>query len=199
MGMDFNRSSSASKLLDVIMGHGIADFAEKMDKKTNTKLKKVYAQLNDDQKKRLQEIRSTLDWLSTHFPKAFAQDPKAIKALKIGIDKDIIATFSAETVISKSKLRQAIKYYTGHHCYQKLLQTQGSPRIDLEGKVIDSVSAEHAEMARTLAEKRKKPTRPPKAPRQATARNAKTGRSQPFKNTPVIKVKRRRKFSRTVD
>ncbi len=78
--------------------------------------------------------------LCATFPNAFFPKGAAKRPLKIGIFQDIIA-LGAD--ISKRKLRQALRDYTGGPLYLKALKA-GEHRIDLDGYNAGFVTEDHA-------------------------------------------------------
>ncbi len=91
--------------------------------------------------------RAREEWLPaliSRYPKAFFDDPKARKPLKVGIHKDILADDSNQ--LASYQLTSALRWYTGALGYQLSIQPD-APRIDLQGEAVGAVSAEDAKAA----------------------------------------------------
>lgn len=105
-----------------------------------------------------QRIRA-LQWLQQQFPAAFDTSLR-IRPLKIGIVEDIMqySTQASEHNISRSKLREAIRFHTQRLDYLVSLKLQ-EIRIDLQGNPIEPVSQEDAQQAarkiKKLSEKKR--------------------------------------------
>ncbi len=92
------------------------------------------------------EISHTIDLLKTRYPKAFSHP---IKPLKIGIVDDISKDSEFMQNISKSKIRKALKYYTGSFMYLKSIINE-QIRIDLNGDDSGDISEENKEYAKKM-------------------------------------------------
>jgi sRNA-binding protein len=90
-------------------------------------------------------------YFSKLYPNCFSNTPKP---LAIGIDKAIIveeAKKSDEEQITLKALRRFLGKYTRSVAYKEAMQS-GSSRINLQGKEVDKVTPEHAEIARISLE-----------------------------------------------
>lgn len=94
-----------------------------------------------------EHIKEALELLYVHFPKAFIKEGDC-KPLKIGILEDLKTRIVGIEGLSISKVRAAVRVYTTRLRYFYSVR-EGAKRVDLDGKEVDSVTAEHAEYART--------------------------------------------------
>lgn len=71
--------------------------------------------------------------------------------LKIGILEDVFAKISElqDETISKRSIRKALVYYTRAHLYKNAL-IEMKDRVDLDGNVVEEVSLEHKNQAKTI-------------------------------------------------
>jgi len=119
----------------------------------------------------------TIVALADLFPQCFAVFQGSRKPLKIGIHADVVNALAGAITAKEASLALAI--YCGNHGYLKACTKVGTPRIDLHGNTVGSVSAEEAGNAKQrLAQQRAKqakrqratkPTKPalsPSAPRR---------------------------------
>jgi len=88
-------------------------------------------------------VLATVDWLVVNFPRAFSQ--VLPKPLKIGIHHDIVACQRSEKP-SRTKIRQALKYYTSSPAYLACQQA-GVARVDLQGHETGEVTRAQAQQA----------------------------------------------------
>ncbi len=109
----------------------------------------------NEESTKLSNVKEVLAYLAAEFPLCFATD-QAVKPLKIGIFQDIAEKLTAESPISKTQLRQALRVYTLSWKYLEAVK-EGVSRVDLAGEpaeIIDAQQAEHA--ANLLAESKQK-------------------------------------------
>ena len=97
--------------------------------------------------------------LAAKFPKCFAVLDARRRALKVGIDADILAALG--DTISRTELIRALAMYCGSEGYLERVRA-GAWRVDLEGKPAGTVTADderHAKEKRaaTRAKRDKKP------------------------------------------
>lgn len=86
-----------------------------------------------------------LTWLIEYFPSTFFKQPHHIKPLKIGIFNDLSEFYNRldNPPFSKKRIREALNYYSASKAYLKK-QTTGQGRIDLYGRVVDTVTEDQA-------------------------------------------------------
>jgi ProP effector len=95
------------------------------------------------------DIDAMIALLCEQFPRAFFQFQDRRRPLKIGVHRDILDRLG--DVIDAQELRAAMRFYTGNVGYRRC-QTAGADRIDLDGTVAGSVTAEEAaNAAKSLA------------------------------------------------
>lgn len=117
-----------------------------------------------------EHIKEALELLYVNFPQAFIKEGDC-KPLKIGILEDLKTRIAGIEGLSISKVRAAVRVYTTRLRYFYSVR-EGAKRVDLDGNEVDSVTAEHAEYARSrfteINAKRQgsKPKRAPHAPRR---------------------------------
>jgi len=88
----------------------------------------------------------TIEALADMFPACFSVFQGRRKPLKVGILNDLLAVLAGAATAKELGLALAI--YTGNHCYLRACAKAGAARIDLQGEVAGSVSAEEAANAR---------------------------------------------------
>jgi ProP effector len=99
--------------------------------------------------------KEIIAYLAEKFPACFSIEGPA-KPLKVGIFQDIAEKLQDDEVVSKTRLRQALRHYTSSWRYLKAIK-KGSHRIDIDGNQvaeIDDAQAEYA--AKTLQESQEK-------------------------------------------
>ncbi|MFC3121663.1 RNA chaperone ProQ [Agaribacter flavus] len=106
------------------------------------------------EQQKLTNTKDTLTFLSEKFPKCFIVDGD-VKPLKIGIFKDLAATFEDSELVSKRLLRMSLRHYTSSWKYLAAVK-KGNARINLEGEPGDLVETEHAEHAAEQLKESKK-------------------------------------------
>lgn len=117
----------------------------------------------------LTNSKEIITYLAQHFPNCFTLEGEA-KPLKVGIFQDIISRLGGDEVLSKTKLRVALRAYTMSWRYLYSIR-EGAHRVDLDGNQGDVISKEHVEHAQQQLKESKekakqklkqKNTRPPK-------------------------------------
>ena len=104
-----------------------------------------------------QAFQKALTYLYDTYPDVFKHEN--IKALKIGLDKDLF--LHLPSTVSKVKLRQALSFYTRRIGYLQAL-AEGGPRIDLqehEAGIISDEQQAYAQQALTEALEQQKERR----------------------------------------
>ena len=99
--------------------------------------------------------KEIISYLAEKFPACFSLEG-AIKPLKIGIFQELATQLADDDVVSKTRLRQALRHYTSSWRYLKSIKA-GSFRIDLAGKDAEEIDEAQAEYAlKTLKESQEK-------------------------------------------
>lgn len=123
----------------------------------------------------LTNTKEIINYLNQQFPNCFTIEGEA-KPLKIGIFQDIISRLENSELLSKTKLRIALRTYTMGWRYLYCIK-EGANRVDLDGnptEVITKEQMEHAqqqlkeskEQAKERAkQKRKAAPKPSRKPR----------------------------------
>ena len=114
-----------------------------------------------EQNQKLTSTKDVIAYLVAEYPCCFSLSGE-VKPLKVGIFQDLAQKLAADSPISKTQLRQALRVYTSSWRYLAATK-QGVARVDLEGiagDIIDEQQAEHAavtlkESKAKAAEKRK--------------------------------------------
>jgi ProP effector len=91
------------------------------------------------------EAEAAITLLAERFPKCFAVFEQRRRPLKTGIHTDILAALDG--AITPSELRIALRFYTGNVAYLRGL-LNGAWRIDLDGKVTGTVTADEEAQAK---------------------------------------------------
>jgi sRNA-binding protein len=122
------------------------------------------------------EAEAAITLLAERFPKCFAVFERRRRPLKIGIHTDILAALDG--VITLPELRIALRFYVGNPSYLRGL-LKGAWRIDLDGKVTGTVTADEETQAKARiaaieaqAAARKQSTKPKKGDGLAELRAA---------------------------
>ena len=89
--------------------------------------------------------KEIIAYLAQQFPNCFTLEGEA-KPLKIGIFQDILVRLENSVVLSKTKLRSALRSYTMSWRYLYSIK-EGEYRIDLDGNPHDAISKEQMEHA----------------------------------------------------
>ncbi|MDF7667114.1 RNA chaperone ProQ [Orbaceae bacterium ESL0727] len=93
----------------------------------------------------LTNSKEIIAYLAKHFPNCFILEGEA-KPLKIGIFQDIVDRLGNEDILSKTKLRVALRAYTMSWRYLYSIK-EGAQRVNLDGEpgeVITQIHVEHA-------------------------------------------------------
>lgn len=93
----------------------------------------------------LTNSKEIITYLAQQFPNCFTLEGEA-KPLKVGIFQDIVSRLGGDEVLSKTKLRVALRAYTMSWRYLYSIR-EGSHRVDLDGSEGDVISKEHVEHA----------------------------------------------------
>ena len=99
--------------------------------------------------------KEIIAYLAEKFPACFSIEGAA-KPLKVGIFQELAEKLAEDELVSKTRLRQALRHYTSSWRYLKSIKL-GSFRIDLDGnnaEEIDQTQADYA--ANTLKESQEK-------------------------------------------
>jgi len=112
------------------------------------------------------DVNPIIDRLIEAFPACFSRS--APQPLKIGLGEELMALASVHPALAdltRTRIRRALKVYTGAWAYRKAL-AKGGPRYDLDGQPAGEVTPEQQVFARTPRPKRpaSPPETAPKAP-----------------------------------
>ncbi|WP_022940828.1 RNA chaperone ProQ [Psychromonas hadalis] len=100
--------------------------------------------------------KQIIAFLTEQFPLCFTAGSTDAKPLKIGLFQELAIRLEAETRVSKTQLRGALRQYTLSWRYLHCIK-QTRKRVDLDGVEGDEVSEEHADHAlKTLKESKEK-------------------------------------------
>lgn len=103
----------------------------------------------------LTDNKAIIAFLCDKFPACFTQKAE-VKPLKIGIFKDLSERLAEDELVSKTRLRQAIRYYTSSLRYLEAIKA-GAKRVDLDGNDCEEIDAQHeAHAQERVAEVRKR-------------------------------------------
>jgi len=93
--------------------------------------------------------------LAEKFPACFSVQGPA-KPLKIGIFQELAEKIADDEVVSKTRLRQALRHYTSSWRYLKAIKL-GAFRVDIDGNQVAEIDQEQADYAaKTLHESQEK-------------------------------------------
>jgi sRNA-binding protein len=95
-------------------------------------------------------------WLEAVYPQVFG--PK-IRVLARGVRQEILADPRRPDDVSKSALRTMIRWRALNPDYLKRLAQPGARRFSLNGRVVEAVTAEHAEAAKRTKARQAKASR----------------------------------------
>ncbi len=101
-----------------------------------------------------QDVNPIIDRLMETFPACFSRS--APQPLKIGLGKELMALAGVHPALAdltRTRIRRALKVYTGAPAYRKALK-RGGPRYDLDGQPAGEVTPEQQTFARTPRLKR---------------------------------------------
>lgn len=102
---------------------------------------------------KLTDVKDVIAFLAQRFPKCFSAEGET-KPLKIGIFKDLAEQVTDQEVLSRTRLRQALRRYTSSWRYLKCV-AKGGLRIDLNGEQGAALEADHIEYAAKALEQSK--------------------------------------------
>lgn len=102
---------------------------------------------------KLNSSKEVIAFLAESFPQCFCIEGEA-KPLKIGIFQDIVERVPAESQISKTRLRSALRLYTSSWRYLHGIKA-GAKRVDLDGNACGELDEQHVEHARKQLEEAK--------------------------------------------
>lgn len=108
-----------------------------------------------EQENKRTSAKEIIAYLADKFPACFSVAGPA-KPLKIGIFQELAERLDGDEMVSKTRLRQALRHYTSSWRYLKAIKV-GTQRIDVDGNdvaEIDQEQADHA--AKTLKESQEK-------------------------------------------
>ncbi len=113
-----------------------------------------------------QDVNPIIDRLVETFPACFSRTHP--QPLKIGLGEELMALAGAHPALAdltRTRIRRALKVYTGASAYRKAL-AKGGPRYGLDGQVTGEVKPEQQVIALTPRPKRpaSPPETAPKAP-----------------------------------
>ncbi|CDI04664.1 hypothetical protein BN873_p20044 [Candidatus Competibacter denitrificans Run_A_D11] len=123
------------------------------------------------------DVNSILDRLCAAFPACFSRS--APKPLKIGLGEELMALAGVHPALAdltRTRIRRALKVYTGAPAYRKALK-RGGPRYDLAGQPAGEVTPEQQTFAQT--------PRVPKPPADADAAADATAPPRPRHSPPA--------------
>jgi ProP effector len=114
-----------------------------------------------DNPQKFSNSKEVIGFLVEQFPACFSKEGDA-KPLKIGIFQDLAERLENEERVSKTLLRSSLRHYTNSWRYLHSIR-KGAQRINLDGKDVAAIEAEHIEHAKKqldeskakVAEKRK--------------------------------------------
>ena len=114
----------------------------------------------------LQDVNPIIDRLIEAFPACFSRT--APRPLKIGLGEELLALAGVHPALAdltRTRIRRALKVYTGAWAYRKAL-AKGGPRYGLDGQATGEVTPEQQAWTRTPRPKRRasSPETAPKAP-----------------------------------
>lgn len=99
--------------------------------------------------------KEIISYIAEKFPACFSLEGQA-KPLKIGIFQDLAERLADDEVVSKTRLRQALRHYTSSWRYLKCVK-EGAFRVDLDGKDVAAIDKEQADYAsQTLKQSQEK-------------------------------------------
>lgn len=101
----------------------------------------------------LTSSKDIINYLSQQFPNCFSLEGEA-KPLKIGIFQDIITHLESSELLSKTKLRVALRTYTMSWRYLYSIK-EGANRVDLDGNATEVITKEQMEHAQQLLKESK--------------------------------------------
>ncbi len=123
-----------------------------VDSKTENK---VENQENVGAETKRTSTKEIIAYLAEKFPSCFSIKGPA-KPLKVGIFQELAEMLSDDDVVSKTRLRQALRHYTSSWRYLKSVKL-GAFRVDIDGNQAAEIDQEQADYAaKTLKESQEK-------------------------------------------
>lgn len=99
--------------------------------------------------------KDIITYLTEKFPECFSVKGP-VKPLKVGIFQDLAEKLNDDEMVSKTRLRQALRHYTSSWRYLKAIKV-GAFRVDIDGKDVAEIDEEQANYAsKTLKESQEK-------------------------------------------
>jgi len=99
--------------------------------------------------------KDIITYLTEKFPECFSVKGQ-VKPLKVGIFQDLSEKLTDDEMVSKTRLRQALRHYTSSWRYLKAIKL-GTFRVDIDGKEVAEIDEEQANYAsKTLKESQEK-------------------------------------------
>ncbi|MBL0711101.1 MAG: RNA chaperone ProQ [Colwellia sp.] len=99
--------------------------------------------------------KDIITYLAETFPECFSVKGK-VKPLKIGIFQDLAEKLTDNEMVSKTRLRQALRHYTSSWRYLKVIKV-GVSRVDIDGKEVAEIDEKQADYAsKTLKDSQEK-------------------------------------------
>ena len=127
----------------------------------------------------LTNTKEIINFLAQQFPNCFTIEGEA-KPLKIGIFQDIISRLDNSELLSKTKLRIALRAYTMGWRYLYSIK-EGANRVDLDGNATEVITKEQMEHAQQqLKESKEQAKQRAKLKRKAA--------SKPFRKPRALKI-----------
>ncbi|RUO22404.1 RNA chaperone ProQ [Aliidiomarina iranensis] len=117
-----------------------------------------------DNTAKLSTSKEVIAYLATQFPNCFTLEGEA-RPLKIGIFDDLAARLVNDEQVSKTRLRSALRQYTGSWRYLRAVKA-GVERVDLDGNdagLVETDHEEHAQLQLTESQARAKAKRAERA------------------------------------
>ena len=112
---------------------------------------------------KLTKSKDVIAYLAEQFPQCFSIKGDA-KPLKIGIFDDLAKRLDDDPMVSKTRLRTALRHYTNSWRYLHAVK-KDAQRVDLDGNAVEAVTEEHQQHAQ-------------ESPKESKARAAEKSKSQ---------------------
>ncbi len=99
--------------------------------------------------------KDIITYLTEKFPECFSVKGP-VKPLKVGIFQELAEKLTEDEMVSKTRLRQALRHYTSSWRYLKAIKV-GASRVGIDGKDVAEIDEEQANYAsKTLKESQEK-------------------------------------------
>ncbi|OCG20581.1 RNA chaperone ProQ [Gilliamella sp. App4-10] len=131
----------------------------------------------------LTNSKEIIAYLAQKFPNCFTLEGEA-KPLKIGVFQDILSRLDGNEVLSKTKLRAALRAYTMSWRYLYSIK-EGTNRVDLDGNPHEVINREQMEHAQQQLKESKEKAK--KLLKDRTKEKRKTIR-EPSKKAKTLKI-----------